>query len=135
MMMEKKVHSKAVKKGGFFQAALNVCRSSTDFVKTQQTDLMQSFKFAKTSTKLVIVTVVVAALLFGTITAASSVNSISKKERVLAELDQQIAAQEAENQRIQDQLTGNFDDYIEAEAREKHDMVYPDEQVFINMAG
>ena len=135
MMMKKKVHSKAVKKGGFFQAALNMCHSSTDFFKTQRTDLMQSFKFAKTSTKVVIISIVVAALLFGTITAAGSVNDISKKERILAELDQQIAAQEAENQSIQDQLTGNFDDYIESEARERLEMVYPDEQVYINIAG
>ena len=124
------------------QAQLSVWRyakkkiiDSTDYFKDQQYGLMESFRYAKTTTKIVISVVVFAFLLIGTISMTHSLKSISEKENELARLDNEIAVQKAENEKIEKGLQGDFDDLVEAEAHERLEMVYPDEIIFINTAG
>ena len=90
---------------------------------------------ARTAAKLIVGTVIVAAIMIGTLSIANSLNSISKKEEILAQLDQQILDQTAENKKLEDELKGDLDQLIEAKAREKLDMVYPGEKIFYNTAG
>lgn len=61
--------------------------------------------------------------------------SISKKQKVLDELNYKIDAQVAANAEVQSKLNGSLDEYIEDYARDKLDMVKPGERVYINTAG
>ena len=53
------------------------------------------------------------------------------KSRAEEEIERQIEIQQRLNEEIENELKGNMDEIIEGRAREL-DMVYPDEEVFIN---
>ncbi len=128
-------HGRGVRKGGYRRTAHKKIRHSTRSFKNQKDDFIYAVRSAGFGTKLIVGTVIVAAIMIGTLSIANSLNSISKKEEILAQLDQQILDQTAENKKLEDELKGDLDQLIEAKAREKLDMVYPGEKIFYNTAG
>ena len=61
--------------------------------------------------------------------------SFSDKKAELENLDKQIEFQKNENEKLENQFTGDLDELMEEKAREDLEMIYPDEHVFINKAG
>lgn len=116
----------------FFYATKNKLRDSTDFVKKQQSDLLGLFRQAKTSTKVIVVSFIVGVILLGVMSLSHSVTTISDKQSELDDLDRQIAEQQKINDDLDYKLNGDLADLYEEAAREKLDMVYPNEQEFIN---
>lgn len=135
MAMKKEVHRRQMNKGGLIGKAKKKLRQSTDFVKTQQFELLQIFGGFKTSTKVVVASMVFGVFLFFIFSITHSLTSISDKQKTLDELDRQIKAQQIANENLEEELKGNMDEIIEGLAREKLDMIYPDEEIFINKAG
>ena len=135
MKKAKRVHSARPAKLSVWRSAKKKIIDSTDYLKDQQYGLIESFRYAKTTTKIVISVIVIAFLLIGTVSMTHSINSISEKKKELSRLDNEIALQKAENEEIEKGLQGDFDEFVETEAHERLDMVYPDEIVFFNTAG
>ena len=135
MKETKRVHRKPPAKLSVLGSAKKKIIDSTEFVKDQQYGLVESFRGAKTTTKVFISVLVVVFLLVGTISVTHSLNSISEKEKEVARLDQEIALQKAENEKIENEIQGDYDQLVEDEAHENLEMVYPDEIIFVNNAG
>ncbi|MBQ9901658.1 MAG: hypothetical protein IJM51_04640 [Clostridia bacterium] len=135
MKETKRGHRAQPSKKGVLRSAKKKIIDSTDFIKDQQYGLIESFRGAKTTTKVVISVIVIACLLLGTVSATHSLNSIAEKEKRLARLDREIALQKAENEQIEQELQGDYDELVEYEAHERLEMLYPDELLFINKAG
>lgn len=135
MKETKRVHSARPARASVWRSAKKKIIDSTDYIKDQQYGLIESFRSAKTTTKIVISVIAIAFLLIGTVSMTHSLRSISDKQKELARLDHEIALQKAENEEIEKGLQGDFDELVEDVAREKLDMVYPDEIIFINTAG
>lgn len=81
-----------------------------------------------------LVAVVIVFLLMG-ITVVQSYASIADKRAEYDELVEKYNEQLLQNEEIAALLEESDDEYIERVAREKLDMVYPGERVFINSSG
>lgn len=81
-----------------------------------------------------LVAVVIVFLLMG-ITVIQSYASIADKRAEYDELVEKYNEQLLQNEEIAALLEESDDEYIERVAREKLDMVYPGERVFINSSG
>lgn len=81
-----------------------------------------------------LVAVVIVFLLMG-ITVVQSYASIADKRAEYDELVEKYNEQLLQNEEIAALLEESYDEYIERVAREKLDMVYPGERVFINSSG
>lgn len=134
MAKKKEVRKRPVHGDGLWDKAKKKLRESTGFVKRQQFEWLQIFKSAKTSTKVVVTSVILGVFLFVVVSVTHSLNSISEKKKAIEEIERQIEIQQRLNEEIENELKGNMDEIIEGRAREL-DMVYPDEEVFINNAG
>ena len=137
MAMKKTIRRNGADEGRalrLFRAIKKKLHDSTSFVKRQQSDLFRVFIYAKTSTKVVVVSVILAAFVLGIVSISHSLTSISDKQKEYDELERMIIAQREKNEYAEKEFDGNLDEYIEEIAREKLDMVYPDEQEFINNA-
>ena len=120
---------------GFLLEAKEKLRDSRESFKAQQTDLFLSLKNAKASTKLIFGAIVLVILLVGIASTTHAYRSNMEKYQYLDELHRKIEAQEEANKKIDEDYKGNLDAYIEEQARIRLDMVYPDEEIYINRAG
>lgn len=134
MSIKKTVRRKTVSKDGFLHKAKKKLRSSTNFVLKQQSELVRAFNYAKTSTKVVLVSLFIGLFLFGIVSITRSLTSISDKRAELDDIERKIATQQKLNKELENELKGDLDALFEEKAREQ-EMIYPDEQVFINNAG
>ena len=119
----------------FFATANAKMNDSADFFRRNRISLVETVNAMSFTTKVVL-------SLIGMVIAVSALVSLTKaqltvneKERTLAELDRQIAQQTLDNKELDERLHGDLDQYIEAYAREKLDMVKPGERVYINTNG
>ena len=141
MSMKKAVKRRSENEGNFrifpwiFFVTKKKVHDWTLFVNKQGSDLVKSFKSSKKSTKVVLVSVFLFLFFFAAGTIAHSFVSISDKKAELENLDKQIEFQKNENEKLENQFTGDLDELMEEKAREDLEMIYPDEHVFINKAG
>lgn len=111
---------------------------STDNLRKQQTEFFDSV--SKTVNSLSFTTKIVASLIilvfagWGLVSLTKSQLTINEKQRILDELDAQIAQQELDNAELETMIKDR-NQYVEAYAREKLDMVKPGERVYINTVG
>lgn len=111
---------------------------STDNLKKRQTAVLEtvsntvnSFSFTtKIVASLIVMTLAVAAL----VSLTKSQLTINEKQKRLDELDTQIAQQMLDNEELETKIKDR-NQYVEAYAREKLDMVKPGERVYINTVG
>lgn len=134
MALKKEVYRRQATGEALWSTTKKKLQNSTDFVKTQQSELFQIFKNYKTGTKVVAISVVFGVFLFFIFSMAGSLHSISEKQQKLDELDRQIKLQQEANEEIEMLLQGDMDEVMERLAREKLEMVYPDEEIYINNA-
>lgn len=123
----------------FARSAKKKAVFSTDQLKKRQTlvfdtvsNTVHSLNF---TTKIVVSLVVLVVAVIGLVSLTKSQLSINEKQKILDDLDTQIAQQKLDNEELQDRINGDLDQYIEAYAREKLDMVKPGERVYINTVG
>lgn len=134
MALKKEVYRRQATGEALWSTTKKKLQNSTDFVKTQQSELFQIFKNYKTGTKVVAISVVFGVFLFFIFSMTGSLHSISEKQQKLDELDRQIKLQQEANEEIEMLLQGDMDEVMERLAREKLEMVYPDEEIYINNA-
>jgi Septum formation initiator len=113
----------------------NLFKNFSNSFKTQKEDFFHSVNKAKISTKLIAGAVIGVFVVIGVLSLAHSYSSISEMERIYEENNKKIQRQTEINKQLEDEMTDNLDQYIENKAREKLEMVYPGEQIFINTAG
>lgn len=125
----------------FFSRAINDLKAKKNALKSTKKSkkrqnsrpgIWSSFSF---TTKAVVCLVASVLTVAGIVSLVNSQISISKKQKILDDLNTQIARQQVENEELEQQLNGSLDEYIEAYARDKLDMVKPGERVYINTAG
>lgn len=87
------------------------------------------------TTKIVVSLIVMTVAVTALVSLTKSQLTVNEKQRTLDELDRKIAQQKLDNKELEDKLNGDLDQYIEAYAREKLDMVKPGERVYINTVG
>ena len=134
MALKKEVYRRQATGEALWSTTKKKLQNSTDFVKTQQSELFQIFKNYKRGTKVVAISVVFGVFLFFIFSMTGSLHSISEKQQKLDELDRQIKLQQEANEEIEMLLQGDMDEVMERLAREKLEMVYPDEEIYINNA-
>lgn len=96
---------------------------------------IDSIHSLSTTTKAILGVVMVAALAFGVINLTRMQLSINEKQKILDDLNTQIAQQELDNQELERKLNSDLKQYIEEYAKDKLDMTSPGERVYINTAG
>jgi len=135
MAVKKEVHRKPVKKENAWDRAKKKLQQSTYFVKKEQYELLQLFQSAQTGMKVFVTAIIIGFFIFGVISVARSLSSISEKQKAIEEIDRQIKIQQEENENLDNKMKGNMDEIMERLARERLDMVYPDEETYVNKAG
>lgn len=108
---------------------------STDSLKKRQAAVIDTINSLSFTTKIVISIAVTVTAVVCLVSLTKSQLTINEKQRILNELDMQIAQQQLDNDELKDRINGDLDQYIEAYARENLDMVKPGERVYINTVG
>ena len=122
-------------KKGFLNSAKKKFFRSTKQLKIRQVDVFDTVRSANFSTKLVIGALLAIFAVAALISLTKSQISINQKEKILADLELQIAQQQLENDELEKRLNSDSAEYIEDYARDKLDMVKPGERVYINTVG
>ena len=135
MAIKKAVHRRSVNREGTWSRTKKKLHKSTDFVKRQQFELLQIFRSFKTSTKVVVTSIFFGVFLLVIISVTHSISSISEKQKKLDDIEAQIKLQQQINEDVENEIKGDMDEIMERLAREKLEMLYPGEEVFINDAG
>ena len=86
------------------------------------------------TTKIVASLVILVFAITGFASLIKSQLTINEKQKLLDELDAKIAQQELDNEELETMIQDR-NQYVEAYAREKLDMVKPGERVYINTKG
>lgn len=111
---------------------------STDSLKKQQIEFFDSVSETVNSlnftTKIVASLVILVFAITGFASLIKSQLTINEKQKLLDELDAKIAQQELDNEELETMIQDR-NQYVEAYAREKLDMVKPGERVYINTKG
>ena len=123
------------KKQHFFATAKVKMNHSADFFRRNRLSLVETINTMSFTTKVVLSIISMVIAVSALVSLTRSQLTVNEKERVLADLDRQIAQQTLDNKELDERLHGDLDQYIEAYAREKLDMVKPGERVYINTNG
>lgn len=123
------------KRQGFFHKAKTKVVDSAKSIRDHQALLVNTFRTMSFTTKIVVSLIVMTVAVTALVSLTKSQLTVNEKQRTLDELDRKIAQQKLDNKELEDKLNGDLDQYIEAYAREKLDMVKPGERVYINTVG
>lgn len=135
MAIKKAVHRRSFMKDSLWSRTKKKLHKSTDFVKRQHSELLLIFSEYKTTTKVVVASVLVGVFLFVLYSVTNSLNTLSGNQKTIDDLDREIELQIEKNDTIERQIKGDMDEIIERKAHEELNMVYPDEEIYINNAG
>ena len=108
---------------------------STSSPKKRQATIIDTIGSMSFTTKIIISIAVAVTAVICLVSLTKSQLTINEKQKVLDDLDTQIAQQQLENDELKDRINGDLDQYIEAYARENLDIVKPGERVYINTVG
>lgn len=121
---------------GFWHEAGKKTRESKDYFFDHMNDLFLSISQAKIATKCILGAVVLVGLLMMGFSMVHSYHSVSEKKQTLADMRQEISEQKIINEEMNDVPSGpELNDFVEQQARNRLDMIYPDEELYINTAG